>query len=465
MSFEPIHNVYFIGIGGIGMSALARYFKAEGKFVAGYDRTPTPLTDDLIDEGIDIHFTDDVSLIPSALRITDLVKHNTLVVYTPAVPGNHAELNYFNENGFRLMKRSAVLGLITEQGYTIAVAGTHGKTTTSSMIAHLLKSSGIECTAFLGGISKNFHSNLLLSKEGSRKIFVVEADEYDRSFLTLHPDIAVITSVDADHLDIYGGKKAMEDSYRQFAMQVKPGGRLIHKKGLPFSDLPVERSEYSVDGQGDYTATGIQITNHRYHFNWKNSSTAIDDITSQLPGRHNVENAVAAIAAVRQLGLGGEQIAAAMKSYTGVIRRFDYQYQSEKTIYIDDYAHHPEELRACIASARELYPGKKITGIFQPHLFSRTKDFAEEFAKSLSMLDVLFLLDIYPARELPMEGVTSKIIFDKVTVKDKTMCSEDELISLLDKQPIEVLLTLGAGDIDQLVHPIRNFLIKKAQHE
>jgi UDP-N-acetylmuramate--alanine ligase len=465
MSFEHIHNVYFIGIGGIGMSALARYFKAEGKFVAGYDKTPTMLTDEMIDEGIEIHFEDDIHNIPSALRHKDLVLHNTLIVYTPAIPKDNAELNYFVANNFTLKKRSEVLGVITKHNFTIAVAGTHGKTTTSSMIAHLLKASGIDCTAFLGGISKNYQSNLLLSKESSEKnIFVVEADEYDRSFLTLHPDIAIITSMDADHLDIYGDKKFLEESYRLFAQQVKPGGKLIYKKGLPLDDLQINRSEYSLTDHGDYSASGIEIRHHQYHFNWNNSSMSIPDLSSEMPGMHNVENAVAAIAAVRQLGITPEKISAAFHSYAGVKRRFDYKVKTDQLVYIDDYAHHPEELRACISSVRELYPGKKITGIFQPHLYSRTRDFADGFAKSLSMLDALILLDIYPARELPIEGITSEVILEKVTIRDKMICAEEDVLEALSKRKIEVLLTLGAGDIDQLVSPIKNQLEKNNRH-
>ncbi len=462
MTFKNIHNVYFIGIGGIGMSALARYFNAQGKEVAGYDKTSTDLTDELIDEGIEIHFADEVSNIPPAIRNSQSAIRNTLVVYTPAVPKDHSELNYFISSGFTVKKRSEVLGMITENSFTIAVAGTHGKTTTSSMIAHILRASGVDCTAFLGGISKNYHTNLLLGKGNSGKqVFVVEADEYDRSFLTLHPDIALITSMDADHLDIYGDKKFLEDSYRLFAQQLKPEGKLIFKKGLPLDDLQLKRAAYSLDGGCDYSASEIKIKNHKYHFNWNNSTTVIRDLASEMPGLHNVENAVAAIAAARQLGIAPEKISAAIHSYAGVKRRFDYQVKTDRVVYIDDYAHHPEELRACISSARELYPEKRITGIFQPHLYTRTRDFADGFAKSLSMLDSLILLDIYPARELPIEEVTSEMIFKKVTVKDKILCSKDIVLDVLDKQKPEVLLTLGAGDIDQLVMPVKHYLEKK----
>ncbi len=469
MSFENIENVYFIGIGGIGMSALARYFNAQGKVVSGYDKTSTVLTDELIDEGINIHFSDNIRNIPAAIRHSQLnpqdVIHNTLIIYTPAVPKSHSELNYFLDNEYTVKKRAEVLGMITENNFTIAVAGTHGKTTTSSMIAHILKSSGVNCTAFLGGISKNYHSNLLLSKDPSKKnIFVVEADEYDRSFLTLHPDVAVITSMDADHLDIYGDKKYLEDSYRLFAQQLKPGGKLIYKKGLPLDDLKVKKAEYSLTNHCDYSASDIRIENHKMHFDWNNSSSSIRDLSSEMPGMHNVENAVAAIAAARQLDISAEKISAAMHSYTGVKRRFDYQLQTDKVVFIDDYAHHPEELRACISSTRELYPGRKLTGIFQPHLYSRTRDFVDGFANSLSMLDSLILFDIYPARELPIPGITSEVIFEKVTIKDKVLCTANDVLNELNKRNVDVLLTLGAGDIDQLVLPIKHQLEKKYNH-
>jgi len=453
MRIQDIKNIYFLGIGGIGMSALARYFNASGKMVAGYDRTSTPLTDELIDEGIQVHFSDSVKLIPEFIKSGN--KHQTLVIYTPAIPKDQLELAYFQEKEFELKKRSEVLGMLTKDKFTIAVAGTHGKTTTSSMIAHLLKSAGLNCSAFLGGISKNYQSNLLLAKNpGQNEIVVVEADEYDRSFLTLFPDVAVITSMDADHLDIYGDKKYLEDSYRLFAKQVKPNGKLVFKKGLPLDTTESGRSMYAIDEQADYSADDIRILDHHYHFNWHNHSSTITGITSGMPGRHNVENSVAAIAVARMMNIPDDAIRKAFASYQGVRRRFDYRVRSKEIVYIDDYAHHPEELRACIASVKELYPGKKITGVFQPHLFSRTRDFAEGFGKSLSMLDRLLLLDIYPARELPIPGVDSKMILDLVTIKDKKICSKAEVLDELSKNKPEVLLTLGAGDIDQLVEPI-----------
>ncbi len=459
MSFEKINNVYFLGIGGIGMSALARYFKAQGKIVSGYDKTPTTLTDELIAEGISVHFIDSIAV---AQLQTSNLKDTTLVIYTPAVPKDLIELNYFLSNGFDVKKRSEVLGMITENHYTIAVAGTHGKTTTSSMIAHILKHSGTDCTAFLGGIAKNYDSNFLLGK-GKKSIVVVEADEYDRSFLTLHPDVAVITSMDADHLDIYGDSGQLVDSYRSFAKQLKKGGMLFYKSGLQLEDLELGKSTYSLTATADYSPKNLRIENHRYHFDFKNTEDTIKDISSQLAGAHNVENALAAIAVAKHIGIPKNKIKEALETYTGVKRRFDYQVQppTSNVVYIDDYAHHPEELRACISSARELYPGKKITGIFQPHLFSRTRDFAEGFGRSLSLLDELILLDIYPAREKPIAGVNSGMLLKDVTIKNKMPCRKEDVLEELEKRNIEVLLTLGAGDIDTLVVPIRHYLMKK----
>jgi UDP-N-acetylmuramate--alanine ligase len=459
MNFSQFKNIYFLGIGGIGMSALARYFNVTGKEVSGYDKTSTPLTDELINEGIDIHFSDDIRLVKR--NIIDNGQSNTLVIYTPAVPASHGELNFFKSNNYIIKKRSEVLGMITENTFTIAVAGTHGKTTTSSMIAHILNSSGFNCSAFLGGISKNYNTNLLLSHSvKGENYIVVEADEYDRSFLALSPTISVITSMDADHLDIYGNEKYMIDSYRMFAEKLKKGGKLIFKKGLPLEDIPVDKRNYSVAEKADYTGSNIHIGNHRYAFDWKNSNSSIENLSSDMPGLHNVENAIAAIAVARMLNIPEEDIRKAIFTYSGVKRRFDYQVRTPERVYIDDYAHHPEELRACISSVKELYPGKKIIGIFQPHLFTRTRDFAEGFAKSLSLLDTLILLDIYPAREEPIPGITSKIIFDKVNIKDKVLCSKDDVITELKRRKCDVVLTLGAGDIDQLVKPIRDYLKK-----
>lgn len=457
MNVSNLKNIYFLGIGGIGMSALARYFNALGKNVTGYDKTRTPLTDELVNEGIEIHFSDDVNKINSS--ITEGNPADTLVIFTPAIPAGHSELQYFSEHGFIIKKRSEILGLITENTFTIAVAGTHGKTTTSSMIAHILRYAGYNCTAFLGGVSKNYNTNLLLSNSQTGEIYtVVEADEYDRSFLALSPSLSVITSMDADHLDIYGSESFMIESYRLFAQRLKANGTLIFRRGLPLEDLPLLKNDYDVRGKGDYTANNIRISDHRYHFDWSNSTSGIRDITSDMPGLHNVENAVAAIAIARKLLVPDQKIKEALSAYTGVKRRFDYRLKNSKVVYIDDYAHHPEELRACISSVKELYPSKKITGIFQPHLFTRTRDFAEGFAKSLSMLDTLILLPIYPAREEPLPGITSEIIYTGVTAGEKVMCGKENVINELKKRDCEVVLTLGAGDIDQLVEPITEYL-------
>jgi len=441
------------------MSALARYFRQTGKSVSGYDKTVSILTEELGKEGIDIHFEDDMQKIRKEF-IKD--PEHTLIIYTPAVPANHKQKNYFLDHGYVVRKRSEVLGMITENSYTIAVAGTHGKTTTSSMIAHILKFSGKNCSAFLGGISKNYNTNLLLSTaQTGEHFFVVEADEYDRSFLSLSPMISVITSMDADHLDIYGSESFMIESYRMFAERLRKQGTLIYRLGLPLGDLDIPKKTYKMTGAADYSADNVRTENHQYHFVWKGNGERFEDVTSEMPGHHNVENAVAAIAVAHQIGISKEHIVSAMASYTGVRRRFDYQVRDDNRIYIDDYAHHPEELRACITSVRELYPGKRVTGIFQPHLFTRTRDFAEGFAKSLSLLDSLLLLPIYPAREEPIEGVTSQLVFDGVSILDKVLCEKNEVINELKKRELEVVLTLGAGDIDQLVKPIREFLEKE----
>lgn len=451
MNLSEVKQVYFLGIGGIGMSALARYFHSKRKKVCGYDKTPTTLTDELIAEGIAVHFEDHVAGIDPQIISNP---GETLVVITPAVPKDHSELLYFRKNNFVIMKRSEVLGMITRDSFTIAVAGTHGKTTTSSMIAHLLKHSGIDCTAFLGGVTKNYNSNLLLPNDSANNIVVVEADEYDRSFLTLHPDVAVITSMDADHLDIYGSAEYMNESYCLFASQVKQNGLLIHKQGLDLKGIIAGKKSYSLKTEADFFGKNIEVKNHRFYFDWSDHSSQISNISSTMPGRHNVENAIAAISIGKQLKIGDEQIIAAMQSFKGVKRRFDYQVQSDRFVYIDDYAHHPEELKACILAAKELYPGWSVCGLFQPHLYSRTRDFVDGFASSLSLLDELYLLDIYPARELPIEGVTSQIIFDKVTTIKKT-CHKDALPAELKNKKSGVVLTLGAGDIDQLVEPLR----------
>lgn len=470
MTFENIKYVYFLGIGGIGMSALARYFNAMGKSVSGYDKTQTSLTDELVAEGISVHFDDSVDRVPSEVKNQ---KEGTLVVWTPAIPKDHSELKYFQKNDFVLKKRSEVLGMITEQTFTIAVAGTHGKTSTSSLIAHILRSSEVDCTAFLGGITQNYGTNLLLSeklknlkkKSKIKPITVVEADEYDRSFLTLHPDIAVITSVDADHLDIYGDQKQMHDSYSQFAGQVKEGGVLIIKKGvdkvLVFEKSGKKLLTYSLHQSSDYYARKIAIKKGEYLFDVVTPEQAIRGMQMAVPGKHNVENAVAAVAVAQQMNVFSGNIKNALATFKGVKRRFEYHVRTEKLVYIDDYAHHPEELRACISAVKEMYPSKRITGVFQPHLFTRTRDFANEFARSLELLDELILLDIYPAREKPIEGVTSEMLLEKVRTKNKKLVSKKELVKEIRDRGIEVLVTLGAGDIDSLIEPIKNELLSR----
>jgi UDP-N-acetylmuramate--alanine ligase len=452
MRLEHIHRVYLIGIGGIGMSGLARYFNKRGCVVAGYDRTSTVLTKELEAEGISITYIDDAAEIHPDFLVHD---PNTLVIFTPAIPKHSLIFNYFSNYDFILRKRSQVLGIISDGSFTIAVAGTHGKTTTSSLIAHLLKDSGYDCSAFLGGIATNYQSNVLF---GDNNVMVVEADEFDRSFLTLHPDIAIVTSMDADHLDIYGDKNHIEESFRLFASQVKRTGKLIYKYQLP---IKRDGITYGINStSAEYTAHNIRIVNGTFVFDFKNGSKEIRDIELGIAGFHNVENATAAIIVGLQLGISDEKIKAAFKNFKGVKRRFEYIVKNDEQVYIDDYAHHPEELRACLNSVRQLYPNRKLTTVFQPHLYSRTRDFADGFSEVLSNSDELILLDIYPARELPILGVSSEMILDNVDLVNKMMCSKQNLVSLLASKKIDVLLTVGAGDIDTLVDPIRQMLTK-----
>lgn len=470
---KNLQYVYFLGIGGIGMSALARYFQAMGKHVSGYDKTRTKLTDELIAEGINIHFEDDLSLVPEAL--TSHISHlesNILIVYTPAVPKDHKELNYFRDNNYTIKKRAEVLGMITDASYTVAVAGTHGKTTTSSLIAHVLRTADLDPSAFLGGITQNYNTNLFLSKNLKDSNFksqisnltVVEADEYDRSFLTLHPEIAVITSVDADHLDIYGDKRYVEESYSMFAKQVK--SKLVLKKSI--TDVVVSETEtitYSVnDGNADYYAQNIKIENAAYHYEVVTPKGIFKHMTLGLPGLHNVENSIAAVAVACLMDVSEEDIRKALSSFKGVRRRFDYQIKTNSLVFIDDYAHHPEELRASISSAKAMYPGKKITGIFQPHLYSRTRDFADEFAESLDLLDECILMEIYPAREQPIEGINSQMLLDKMKLNKKSICQKKDLVQDVIKRKLEVLLTLGAGDIDTFVEPLKKELTQLSKN-
>jgi len=447
MKLENINRVYFVGIGGIGMSALARYFVKRGCIVCGYDKTRTNLTIALEQEGILISYLDEESSLP----VTFMEKYpDTLVVYTPAIPSNSQILNYFKDAGFDLKKRSEVLGIISEGQFCIAVAGTHGKTTTSSIVAHILTDTGFGCTAFLGGITSNYNSNFLI---GDNNVVVVEADEYDRSFLTLHPDIAVITSMDADHLDIYGDASHLQESFHLFASQLKAGGSLFIRKGLP-----VEGTTYSAVLDSQVHAQNIRVENAHFVFDYADGATIIRDIALMLPGNHNVENAVAAIAVGLKLGIDAEKIKTAIGSFKGVKRRFEYIVNQDGHIYIDDYAHHPEELRACFNAVRQLYPEKKLTVIFQPHLFTRTRDFADNFAKVLSTVDELILLEIYPARELPLEGINSQFLLDKITLENKEICGKDLALERIRDERPALLLTVGAGDIDNLIQPLKSIL-------
>jgi UDP-N-acetylmuramate--alanine ligase len=448
MELELIKRVYFVGVGGIGMSALARYFKKRGCQVSGYDKTRTILTTALEEEGIEITYIDALASLNEAYLLKN---EETLVVYTPAIPKDSVLLNYFRDQGFDLQKRSQVLGMISKGQFCIAVAGTHGKTTTSTIIAHILTDSGYGCTAFLGGIATNYSSNFLI---GDNDVVVVEADEYDRSFLTLHPDIAVITSMDADHLDIYGDAAQLHESFYLFAGQMKEGGTLFVKQGLPMT----AGITYSAGMNSMVQSGNIRVENGDFVFDYTDAGVTITDIKSMLPGKHNVENTTVAIAAALRLGISPEKVKAAVASFRGVKRRFEYIVREEKHIYIDDYAHHPEELRACFHAVRQLYPEKKLTVIFQPHLFSRTKDFAAEFAKVLSTVDELLLLDIYPARELPMEGITSAWLQAQMTLPESAVCTKDEILNYVAEMQPELLLTVGAGDIDTLIQPLKIIL-------
>ncbi|MWW26083.1 UDP-N-acetylmuramate--L-alanine ligase [Algibacter lectus] len=446
MNLNNIHNIYFIGIGGIGMSAIARYFNANNKLVAGYDKTQTAITDTLVELGMQVHFDDDVKQIDSAF----LNLENTLVVYTPAVPKNHSELNYFKSNNFNVLKRSEILGLITENTVCLAVAGTHGKTTTTSILGHLMHECHVELTAFLGGISENYNSNLILKGTG---VSVVEADEFDRSFMTLSPDFAGITSIDADHLDIYGDASELKKTFEDFTKRLKPNGKLFVKNGLPLKGIT-----YGIEDNSDYAVQNIKIINGAYVFDVKTPTTVLENLEFNLPGRHNLSNALLALAMAVEYGCPYQQLAKALASYKGVKRRFTYQIKTDSLVYIDDYAHHPAEINAVHQAVREMYPGKSVLAIFQPHLFSRTKDFIDDFAQSLSQFDELMLLDIYPARELPMEGVTSEWLLSKVKSDKKQLVSKANLLAEIKKSEAQVILTIGAGDIGEQVKHIKKEL-------
>jgi UDP-N-acetylmuramate--alanine ligase len=447
---DQIRKIYFLGIGGIGMSALARYFRSKGSDIYGYDKTPTALTDELVKEGMRIHFEDNVSFIPADID---------LIIYTPAIPKDLEEYRFLERSGIRMLKRSQVIGNITEDKMTVAVAGTHGKTSISSLIAHILKSGGYPVTALIGGISKNYNSNYIST--GSENIMVVEADEYDRSFMYLYPDIAVISAIDPDHLDIYGTAGEVNRSFNNFARNIKLNGKLVSRKGLQLSPGPgTSRVTYAADENADVKGVNLRIENGFQLFDILVEGIYYHDVQLQLPGKHNVENALAAVAVSLSIGLDISIILEGIRTFTGVRRRFDVRVQLPGKIYIDDYAHHPKELEAFISAVRMLYPGKKITGLFQPHLYSRTRDFAEGFARSLDMLDEAWLLDIYPARELPMAGVTSKLILDLMNQKNKKLVSRHEVMKMLISEKPEVFLTMGAGDIDLLVAPVTEIMMK-----
>ena len=445
MNLNQIHNVYFIGIGGIGMSALARYFKAIGKNVSGYDKTETLLTSELQQHGIAIHFEDKIDLIP-----VDYYVENTLVIVTPAVPKHHSEWNYFLERDYEVKKRAEVLGIITKDTFCFAVAGTHGKTTTSGILGHILFESGVDVTAFVGGIVENYNSNLI---GNGKTVTVVEADEFDRSFLHLHPNIACVTSMDADHLDIYGDKSAIEASFVEFADKVTDKSKLFITK-----DLPIQGVTCAVNETANYSAFNIRIVNSQYVFDVQTPSEIILDLEFGLPGKHNLMNALMALAMAKTFGLSNAAIAKALHSFKGIKRRFSYQIKTDNLVYIDDYAHHPTEINAVHQAVRELYPDKKVLAIFQPHLFSRTRDFADDFARSLSAFDEVLLLDIYPARELPMEGITSQWLMDKMDNSHKKIVQKQELISSILASDAFVIVTIGAGDIGEMVPSIKKAL-------
>ena len=450
-------NIYFIGIGGIGMSAIARYYNFKGLKVSGYDKTPSDLTRALESEGIDVHYEDNVSYIPEDVE-------NTLVIYTPAIPKDMGELTYVQEKGYRVIKRSRMLGEIAEGQRCLAVAGTHGKTTTSTLLAHIFSHSGEGCSAFLGGISKNYNTNLLVSHNN---VIVAEADEFDRSFLQLYPEIAVITSMDADHLDIYGDASHIHEAFKAFASQVS--GTVVVKHGLDIvkDDTKATILTYSYDNpQADFHASDIVSDECGYFtFTLNSPYGKIENCRLGIPGWINTENAIAASAISLIYGLEPERIRKALAAFEGVKRRFDIHLNTPSCSYIDDYAHHPKEISSAISSMRNIFPGRKLTAVFQPHLYPRTRDFAPEFAESLSMADKLILLDIYPAREEPIEGVTSEIIFDKVTLEDKVLITREQLMDYLQNEPVDILVTFGAGNIDRFISPITEMLKKRSDEK
>ncbi len=461
LTLEHIKQVYLIGIGGIGMSALARWFKANGRDVFGYDRVDTMLTVALEKEGISIGFEDKVNELPEEVLDN---QESTLIIYTPAVPNDHKQLNFLKDAGYTVMKRSAVLGMISKIYFTVAVAGTHGKTTTSSMLAHILSHTEQACSAFVGGISKDFSSNLLLSKaDPEEQVLVVEADEYDRSFLTLNPDIAVVTSIEPDHLDIYGDAENLKAAFIDFIGNLKSEGQLFVRDGVAKEIMSKLAPAINIRtfgiGSGDYSIENIRPSATQVIFDMINQSEddSMEDITDlqlKMPGEHNLLNMAAAISAALSVGILPEKIKKAVASYSGVQRRFDIVVNNKK-VYIDDYAHHPTEIEAFLKSVKQIFPDKKLTAIFQPHLYSRTRDFMDGFAQSLSLADELILMDIYPARELPIAGISSQGIFDKVSLKDKWMVKDNEMLDFVKQKKPELLVSIGAGNIDRFVNDLK----------
>ena len=449
---EGVKRVYFLGIGGIGMSALARFFNTNGAAVSGYDKTETVLTKKLVAEGIAIHYEDNIEFID---------KEAELVVYTPAVPKDHKELNYFLQNNYNLVKRSEVLGAITNSSYNICVAGTHGKTTTSTMVAHILRHSGYGCNAFLGGIAVNYNSNFWASK---KNVSVVEADEYDRSFLKLSPDVAIISSMDPDHLDIYGTAENLEQAFIDFSARIKPGGLLLSKYGLKRTEDLKAHEHLTFHLQNENAsvyAANIKMVRGSYQFDVLMQYWELKDVVLNMGGLHNIENMIAAISVAHYLEIDNDKIRKAVAGFKGVKRRFEYILKNDEQVMVDDYAHHPEELRALLSGAKDLFPDVKCTVIFQPHLYSRTKDFADGFAETLDLADEVILLPIYPARELPMEGVASEMILNKMKNNNKRVLDKEQVMEWIKNNKTELLITAGAGDIDTLVEPIKKILNKK----
>ena len=449
MNLDNIHNFYFVGIGGVGMSAIARYFASNGKKVAGYDKAPSQITLDLENLGVEIHFEDALKNIP----ISFLKNEKTIIVYTPAIPKNHIELNYFLDNNFTVLKRSEILGKITETTFCLAVSGTHGKTTTSSILGHLMGS--VNATSFLGGIAENYNSNLIL---GEDKVSVVEADEFDRSFLKLSPNIACVTSMDADHLDIYGDSEALEESFLEFANKVSD--TLIIAKGLPLDGLT-----YAVNEDADYSAFNLKIERGKYIFDVQTPSSEIRNIEFHLPGQHNVMNALAAIAMADVFGVSLKNIKQSLYTFKGVKRRFSYRIKTENFVLIDDYAHHPTEISAVESAVREMYPNERVLVVFQPHLFSRTRDFIDDFASELSKFDEVLLLDIYAAREEPIEGVNSKWLLNKLTQKNKKLTQKNNLVKDIKNSSVKVVVMLGAGDIGVTINEVVDELLNTNRYE